>query len=141
MICTDGLSERVEMGGQWVRGGLEHFASRPEFDVSDYMPLHEQQTIGRLEIRDISRGLRQVTMYKSTTIPFDSEFVMQWCQKWAYMWRGNDCSMAGAPVAHAGLRQQILNLLKVYGTHVVVHHVPAGLVGSERGDKWGMSRG
>ena len=62
MILTDGLSDKPQVDGPWVGGFGVYSPSRPEMNVSEFLPVGEWQTIGRAELRAALRALNELTM-------------------------------------------------------------------------------
>ena len=110
---------------KWVGSFGVYFPSRPEMNVTDFIPVGELQTIGRAKLRAVPRALNEVTMLRPASIMCDSKYIMDGCNGHAMKWKRDEWRTASRPVKHTDLWKQILILLEVYATHVTVHHVPS----------------
>ena len=126
MIWTDGSSDRPQVDGPWVGGFGVYFPSRPEMNVSEFVPVGELQTIGRAELRAVLRALNEVTMLRPASIMCDSKYIVDGCNGQAIKWQRNEWLTTSGPVKYTDLWKQILILLEVYATHVTVHNVTQG---------------
>ena len=123
MIWTDGSLDKPQMGGSCVGGHGVYFLWRPEMNVSEFLPMGELQTIGRVELRAVPKALNEVTMLGPASILCDSKYIVDGCNGQGKKWQRNKWRTTAGPVIHTDVWKQILILLDVYGTHVTVHHV------------------
>ena len=115
------------MDGPWGGGGGlgVYFPSRPEMNVSEFVPSGELQTIGRAELRAVLRALNEVAMLRPRTILCVSKDIVDGCNGQVKKWQRNKWHTTSGPVKHTDLSKQIFILLEVYATHVTVQHVPS----------------
>ena len=123
MIWTYGSSDRPGVDRPWVGRLRVYVPSRPEMNVSDFLPVGELQTIGRAELRVVLRALNEVTTLRPASIMCDRKHIVDGCNGQAMKWKRNEWRTTSGPVKHADLWKQILIVLEVYATHVTVHHV------------------
>ena len=109
-------------------------------DTAEYIPLGEEQTNNRGELRAALRSLQGHREGHQSLICPDSLLVVNGVLGWAQRWRMHGWQNKSGVVAHVDLWTQILHLVEKLGETIKWFHVPShiGIKGNGRADHWRM---
>ena len=133
IIYPDGSSEKHPEVG-WVRGYAVFFGDHR--DTAEYIPLGEEQTNNRRELRAALRSLQGHMEGHQSLICPDSLLVVNGVLGWAQRWRRHGWQNKSGAVAHVDLWTQILHLVEKLGEAIKWLHAPShiGIKGNGRAD-------
>ena len=133
IIYPDGSSEKHPEVG-WVGGYGVFFGD--ERDTAEFIPVEEDQTNNRGELRAALRSLQGHRAGQRSLICPDSLLVVNGVLGWAQRWRRHKWHNSAGKVKHVDLWIQILELVERWGEEVKWLHIPShiGIKGNGRAD-------
>ena len=133
IIYPDGSSEKHPEVG-WVGGYRVFFGDHR--DTAEYIPLGEEQTNNRGELRAALRSLQGHREGHQSLICPDSLLVVNGVLGWAQRWHRHGWQNKSGAVAHVDRWTQILHLVEKLGEAIKWLHVPShiGIKGNGRAE-------